>query len=149
MSGWWVGLACRWCDRPVKVTPADATFHFGLREGGPWAEHHACKEGCQLVGGGRLQTTEGGSMTYDEAIFEEFGVKDIVEAAARRGSDLFELGFQQDEYGQFAASNCRVTFYQVGGEYEVDVVLPGGAAVGFDVPLKAVHSKRGSDVRGG
>jgi hypothetical protein len=40
---WWAGLACRWCEKPVKVTSCDASFHYGLSDGGPWAEHHACK----------------------------------------------------------------------------------------------------------
>jgi hypothetical protein len=40
---WYVGLDCRLCGEPVKVTAADATFHRGLRDGGPWAEHHDCR----------------------------------------------------------------------------------------------------------
>jgi hypothetical protein len=51
---------------------------------------------------------------------------------------LFKAGFEQDEFGQFAAECCSVTVYQVGAEYEVDIRLPHGS-MGFDVSVKAVH----------
>ena len=44
MSNWWVGLPCRWCGQPVRPSRQDGSFHYGLKEGRPWAEHHACKD---------------------------------------------------------------------------------------------------------
>jgi hypothetical protein len=41
---WWVRLVCRWWAKRVKVTAGDGTFHYGLSDGGRWAEHYACRE---------------------------------------------------------------------------------------------------------
>jgi hypothetical protein len=46
---------------------------------------------------------------------------------------LGELGFKADEFGQLKAEGCSVTFNSSCGKWEVDVVLPNGSAVGFDV----------------
>jgi hypothetical protein len=59
----------------------------------------------------------------------------------RRDEELVDLGFKLDEFGQLKASGCLVTIYRVGGEWEIDFVLPNGAAIGCDVPL--------SDLKGG
>jgi hypothetical protein len=48
---------------------------------------------------------------------------------------LQELGFIAGEYGDWFSLNCRVTLYAVFGEWEVDIVLPNGSAVGFDIPI--------------
>jgi hypothetical protein len=41
---WWVGLVCRLCGRPAKLTAGDALFCRGLDNGGePWAEHYDCR----------------------------------------------------------------------------------------------------------
>jgi hypothetical protein len=60
----------------------------------------------------------------------------------RRTTGLAELGFKQDENGQLIAEGCRVIFYSSCGEWEVDIVLPNGSAIGFDVAFSAVQGRR-------
>jgi hypothetical protein len=65
-----------------------------------------------------------------------------LQAAMKQCDDLFELGFTQDRFGQFRATGCTVVFYPVGGEVEVDIVLPNGSAVRFDVPARAIKGAK-------
>ncbi len=55
--------------------------------------------------------------TIHDAVLEEFGVKDAIRDAISESQRLFDLGFQQDEFGQFHATDCRVTLYRVGEEW--------------------------------
>src|SRR5262249_46540807 len=60
----------------------------------------------------------------------------VVEAVAEAGRDatgLQGLGFTQDEFGQFIAEACKVIIYPSCGEFEIDIILPGGGVIGFDV----------------
>jgi hypothetical protein len=59
---------------------------------------------------------------------------------------LAELGFAQDDYGQWHAQGCRVTLYDVMGEWEVDIKLPNGAAIGFDVPMDKVTGRSKAEI---
>jgi hypothetical protein len=46
---------------------------------------------------------------------------------------LEAAGFREAEYGEFVADGCRVIVHPTRGKYEVDVILPGGGGLGFDV----------------
>jgi glutaminase len=65
-------------------------------------------------------------------------LQEILDAALgteiKNGSRLEELGFERNEVGQFKAVNCTVTLYSSCGEWEVDIKLPNGSAIGGDVP---------------
>jgi hypothetical protein len=61
-----------------------------------------------------------------------------VEKSLRQAGNFFDLGFTQDDFGQFKAVGCRVILYPVGGEVEIDIFLPNGNGVGFDVPARAI-----------
>jgi hypothetical protein len=57
------------------------------------------------------------------------------------GSDfLAQLGFTEREGGDWHAASCGVTFYAVGGSFEVDIMLPNGVSIGFDVPMGDVKA---------
>jgi hypothetical protein len=62
-------------------------------------------------------------------------LKITVDAAIRNERRLQELGFAPGNYGEWFALNCRVTLYAVGGQWEIDILLPNGSAVGCDVPI--------------
>jgi hypothetical protein len=59
---------------------------------------------------------------------------------------LKQPGFTEDEFGQWIASNCRVKLYQVGSEYELDILLPNGSAVGCDVPIEAFGGRTADEI---
>jgi hypothetical protein len=59
-------------------------------------------------------------------------LQEAVNAEIRSGERLEELGFAQDNFGQWFADNCRVLLYRSCGEWEIDIRLPNGSAVGFD-----------------
>jgi hypothetical protein len=69
--------------------------------------------------------------------------------ALDRMSRLFELGFEQDEFGQLIARNCTVILYPVGDEYEIDIPLPNGSAVGCDVPGEALKGRTAQEIQDG
>ena len=58
---------------------------------------------------------------------------------------LYELGFKEDAFGQYIATDCRVNVYRFGGEYEVDITLPNDSAIGFDVPINKLASKTAAE----
>jgi hypothetical protein len=69
---------------------------------------------------------------------------------------LKELGFTCDQFGEWRAANCRVTFYAVFGEWEIDILLANGSVVGCDVPFdklsgttRAEIEARRAEMRGG
>jgi hypothetical protein len=51
------------------------------------------------------------------------------------------LGFEQDESGAYVWRGCRVSFHQVGSDYDVAITLPGGEGVFFVVPVSAVTTQ--------
>jgi len=65
-------------------------------------------------------------------------LQEILDAALgteiRNGSRLEELGFERNEFGLFKAVNCTVFLYSSYGEWEVEIKLPNGSAIGGDVP---------------
>jgi hypothetical protein len=62
--------------------------------------------------------------------------------------DLQQLGFEPCGWpGEIIAENCRVTFYRVMGEWEIDVVTPNGSVVWFNVPIRAVNGLTAADIR--
>ena len=64
---------------------------------------------------------------------------ECVTDAIRKEAPLMEVGLEQDEFGQLTLKGeCRITLYRVGGEWEIDIILPDGSAIGFDVPLHKV-----------
>ncbi len=74
-------------------------------------------------------------------------INDAVATEIKRQGRLQELGFKETKSGAMVAVNCRVTLYSVLGEYEIDIVLPNGSAVGFDVPIKAVSGRTADEIR--
>jgi hypothetical protein len=71
----------------------------------------------------------------------------VVEAVAIEEAVTSEIAM--DSHGQHSARNCKVMLYQVGGEWEIDIVLPNRACFGFDVPVGSITGKHkdGSDWR--
>jgi hypothetical protein len=65
-------------------------------------------------------------------------LQEILDAALgteiKNGSRLEELGFERNEFGLFKAINCTVFLYSSHGEWEVEIKLPNGSAIGGDVP---------------
>ena len=74
-------------------------------------------------------------------------VQEIVNADLKRQDRLREFGFTEDEFGQWKASNCQVTLYSVFGEYEIDIRLPNGSAVGCDVPIEKFGGRTADEIR--
>lgn len=60
-------------------------------------------------------------------------VREAVSREINSSERLRELGFTQNEFGEWRAANCTVAIYSSCGEYEIDIKLPNGGAVGFDV----------------
>jgi hypothetical protein len=60
-------------------------------------------------------------------------VADACHEAVRVGGRFDELGFEEDNFGQYVAQGCKVTIYPSCGEYEIDIILPGGGVIGFSV----------------
>ena len=73
-------------------------------------------------------------------------IKNAIEDAIVRHRRLLDFGFTQDDNGQFIAEGCRVTFYEVMGEWEIDIVLPSGSAVGFDVAFNKVEGRTKQEI---
>jgi hypothetical protein len=67
-----------------------------------------------------------------------------VNEAITRGRTLIDLGFHQDVMGQFILPNARVIFYDVGGDWEIDILAPNGC-IGFDVPMGNIGVKISDD----
>jgi hypothetical protein len=63
-----------------------------------------------------------------------------IQEAITRHSTLYKLGFHQDAMGQFILPNAKVIFYDVDGDWEIDIVTPKGR-IGFDVPMGNVGVK--------
>jgi hypothetical protein len=65
-------------------------------------------------------------------------LQEILDAAhgtkIKNGSRLEELGFERNEFGQFKAANCTVILHSSHGEWEVEIKLQNGSAIGGDVP---------------
>jgi hypothetical protein len=74
----------------------------------------------------------------DSNVAEAIGA--ALERQMAAGQQMLDLGFEQDEFGQFVATGCRVVIYQVDGDYEIDIILPRGGALGFDVPVDAISA---------
>ena len=55
-------------------------------------------------------------------------------AEIKNMSRLEQLGFEQNEFGEFKAINCTILLYSCCGEWEVDITLPNGSSVSFDAP---------------
>lgn len=64
----------------------------------------------------------------------------------RRITSLTEFGFEKGDYGQLKAEGCRVIFYSSCGEWEVDIFLPNGSAIGFDIAFGAVHGRTAKQI---
>jgi hypothetical protein len=70
-----------------------------------------------------------------------------LQAAMKQCDDLFQLGFTQNEFGEFRATGCTVLFYPVGGEVEIDIHAPERQRGGVRCP-SARHQGREAQ-RGG
>jgi hypothetical protein len=73
-------------------------------------------------------------------------VNDAVATEVKPQGLLHRLGFRESDDGDMTTENCRVTFYSAFGEYEIDIVLPNGSAVGFDVPIEAVRGRTADEI---
>jgi hypothetical protein len=72
----------------------------------------------------------------------EQAITDAITAHSRLG--LF--GFREDDYGQWVCEGpCRVTLYQVGDDWELDIHLPNGSVVGGDIPLSTFGGKTAAE----
>jgi hypothetical protein len=78
-------------------------------------------------------------MTEKDMTTKLNALEQAIEQELQRVLTLEEVGFEVGDCGQLYAENCRVTFYSVMGEWEVDIALPNGNAVGFDVPYSAAE----------
>jgi hypothetical protein len=47
-----------------------------------------------------------------------------------------ELGFEGVEGLSWRAKGCMVSLYACFGKFEIDITLPNGTRVSFDVPIK-------------
>ena len=56
------------------------------------------------------------------------------------------FGFRPDDLGQYIAEGCRVTLCQVGEEWELDIRLPNGSAIGCDVPAEALSGRTAEEI---
>jgi hypothetical protein len=72
--------------------------------------------------------------------------REAVETLIKNEARLAELGFSPGSYGEWSAQNCRVTLYAVLGEWELDIVLPNGSAVGCDVPFNKFHGRTKAEI---
>jgi hypothetical protein len=72
-------------------------------------------------------------------------LRDAIKTEIMNGRRLEELGFAQDDFGQWVAENCRVTLYSSCGDWEIDIHLPNGSAVGCDT--KAVSGRTADEIR--
>ena len=61
-------------------------------------------------------------------------VQEAVDREIKSGERMHELGFTPSSLGEWRAENCTVTVYSSCGEWEIDIKLPNGSAVGCDTP---------------
>ena len=74
-------------------------------------------------------------------------VRASIEQYTTRDQRLRAFGFRPDDFGQHIAEGCRVTLYQVGNEFELDIRLPNGSAVGCDVPVDVLTGRTAEEIR--
>jgi hypothetical protein len=55
---------------------------------------------------------------------------------------LAACGLGQNEFGEWSGPACKITIYPSCGEFEVDIVLPNGGTLGFDVGSMAFSPAR-------
>jgi hypothetical protein len=70
----------------------------------------------------------------------------VVHALIKNEQRLRELGFTPNTYGEWSASNCRVTLYAVFGEWEIDIRLSNGSSVGCDVPIEKLVGRTAEEI---
>jgi hypothetical protein len=67
-----------------------------------------------------------------------------IQEALRDKRGLEAAGLKQNEAGEFVADGCRVNVYPSCEGYEIDIHLPGGGTLSFDVDrLAAGPPKKG------
>jgi hypothetical protein len=59
-------------------------------------------------------------------------LSESINEALTLGSTLTDVGARQDEMGQYVFDTPKVIFYDVGGDWEIDIITVEGF-VGFDV----------------
>ncbi len=59
------------------------------------------------------------------------GAKKQMSTVFKNFDQLRELGFQQDEHGQWIAPNCHVNVYQMDDTFQVFVTLRTGLGIAF------------------
>ena len=72
-----------------------------------------------------------------ERIEAEYGAPGLAAGIMTEMSSMnsFEkLGFEERADGSYGAHGCRVNFYSCFGVYEVNITLPNGKGLCFDVP---------------
>jgi len=70
-------------------------------------------------------------------------ISEMIDAARSEGKQL--ESFDQDEFGQFHADAVSITLYKVCGDWEIDVKLKCGIAIGGDIPCgKLAFGKEGT-----
>ncbi len=74
-------------------------------------------------------------------------VRASIERAMTRDGRLRAFGFRPDDFGQYIAEGCRVVLYQVSDEFELDIHLPNGSALGCDVPVDALTGRSAEEIR--
>jgi hypothetical protein len=63
-------------------------------------------------------------------------VRDAIDKAIKAESCLEAWGFEQDEFGQWhVKGQCVITLYRVDPDWELDIILPNGSAIGGDIPI--------------
>ena len=71
-------------------------------------------------------------------------IQEVIQSIAR----VAWLGFEEDGFGQLIMKGeCTVTLYQVGNEWEIDISLPNGSAIGCDVPLDALQGRTAAEIK--
>jgi hypothetical protein len=70
----------------------------------------------------------------------ELAMAEGIHEALARHSTLYQLGLHQDAMGQFILPNAKIIFYDVAGDWEIDILTPKGA-IGFDVPMGNIGVK--------
>lgn len=71
-------------------------------------------------------------------------LSESINEALTLGSTLTDVGARQDEMGQYVFDTPKVIFYDVGGDWEIDIITVEGF-VGFDVPIGEVRITRRND----
>jgi hypothetical protein len=73
--------------------------------------------------------------------------QEALKTEMRSMARMRELGFEERDFGEWHAQNCRVTLYSVMGKWELDIVLPNGSAVGCDVPIEAFGGRTADEIK--